>query len=60
MRFFFSLPYFLVIIINVVIGVVGVCKIVIKIVIDIGIGVNKNSSLIITIISISNNNIKQL
>ena len=62
MRFFFNLPCFLVI----VIGVVKVHKIIIKIVINIKIGIsednilniNKNDSLIIIIISINDNNIK--
>ena len=62
MRFFFNLPHFLVVVIN----IVKVCKVIIKVVINIEINIsensilniNKNSSLIITVISINNNNIK--
>ena len=62
MRFFFSLPHFLIIIISVVI----VYKIIIKVIIDIRIGVNKNdmlninknSFLAIIIVLINDNNIE--
>ena len=62
MKFFFNLPHFLLIIINIVI----VCEIVTKIVINIKIGINKNSILninksgflTITIVLINDNNIK--
>ena len=66
MKFFFNLLYFLVIIISIVIGVVKVYKIIIKVIINIEIDVNENNilnvnksnSLVITVISVSNNNIK--
>ena len=59
-KFFFNLSHFLVIIINIIISVVKVYKIITKIIINIKIGINKDGFLIIIIISISNNNIKQL
>ena len=66
MRFFFSLPHFLIIIINIVINIVRVYEVVIKVIINIKISINKddilninkNGFLIITIISVNNNNIK--
>ena len=66
MRFFFSLPHFLIIIINVIISIIKVHKIIIKIIINVKIDINKNnilninksSFLIITIVSVNNNNIK--
>ena len=62
MRFFFSLPYFLIVIIN----VVKVYKIITKVIINIKMNINENnilninksSFLTIIIILISNNNIK--
>ena len=60
MKFFFNLPHFLIIIINVVISIIKIYEIVIKIVINIRIGINKDSFLVTIIISVSNNDIKQL
>ena len=66
MKFFFNLSHFLVIIISVIINIIKVHKIIIKIVIDVEININKNnilninknSFLTIIIISINDNNIK--
>ena len=58
MRFFFSLPRFLVIIIDVVIGVVRIREIVANVVVDIGIGISESGFLTITVVPVSDNNIK--
>ena len=67
-RFFFSLLHFLIIIIDIIIGIIRICKIVTKVVINIRIDINKDNILninksgflIIIIISVNDNNIKQL
>ena len=71
-RFFFNLPYFLMIIIGIIIGVIidiiKVYKVVIKVIIDIEIdidkdnmlNINKSGFLAIIIVSVNDNNIKWL
>ena len=62
MKFFFNLLHFLVIIISVIRIHKVIIKVIINVEINIGkdniININKNSSLIIIVVSVSNNNIK--